>query len=803
MVTKNETIVMGDFNINFKSDTANAKKLKNIIADAGFQQIVKDDTRVTKTSSTLIDVIVTNNFTLEELPRSMPILSDHDIIGTQIKIENDSQTEYIYRRDFSKENIDKLKVDLIGKTWETSSTDVNELYTNLIENITSSVNMICPVIEVKVNSRPWINKNVRSAQKLRDTAHKKFVISKSAEDYEDYKKKRNQVTCMIRQEKKKYYESNVDNAKGDSKKMWRTMKNLISGKKKDQIRQDQIIFDGYTDELEENFNKYYCDSIKEIADSIDNRTLRPTDSWEFNESDIPNFGKISLNKLHKIICDLKNKSTSDECLNVKLLKDLFCVIGYPLLNIINVSLETGRVPSALKVSVIVPIAKVSLPTRPEHCRPINLLPVIDKLLEIIVCEQLRAYFEENNLLFAGQSGFREGHSCETALQYVCASWRKDIGEGNIVVTVFVDLKRAFETIDRNLLISKLEKYGVKSVALNWIKDYLQDRYHKTKINNKISNSVISQFGVPQGSVLGPLLFVIYVNDIYSVLKNSFINLFADDTLISVSGKNFEYVANTLNEELDILYDWLCSNKLKLNSEKTKYMALGSKANCMKYLSQNLPVKINNIPVENVMEFKYLGVILDPQLNFGLQVDYVCKKLGKKIGFFHRASLYLSQWSRILVYNTIIYHHFNYCTSMLISCNKTELNRMQLLQNKCMRIILNCNIYTPVKNMLNTLNWLSVEQNIKKANMVLIYKIVKQMVPKYLQIFLKKRYDLHSRNIRTKNNFNIEFVNKSFLQGSLFYEGVRQFNDLPSHIKEATNLNVFVREVCNYLAYCEN
>lgn len=510
------------------------------------------------------------------------------------------------------------------------------------------------------------------------------------------------------------------------------------------------------------------------------------------------FKTISLSKLKKVVYSLKNKCTSDVTLNVKLLKDLFGVVGYPLLYMVNTSIRTGKIPSKLKTSVIVPISKVSKPTKMCDFRPINLLSVIDKILEIIVCEQLREYFESNGLLYSGQSGFRNKHSCESALQYVCAVWRKNLSESKITLSVFVDLKRAFETIDRDILIKKLILYGLKDYALEWIKDFLTDRHHQTKVDNACSGKRVSRWGIPQGSVLGPLLFIIYVNDIHNVLKNSFVNLFADDTLISVSGKDFEQVTMSMNNELKMLYDWLCQNKLKLNNSKTKCMVIGSKANCRKFNNSGFSLNINGEIIDYVSEIKYLGIILDQQLNFSNHVSYMCKKIAKKIGFFSRISVGLSHWTRMLVYNTIILPHFSYGCSLLISCTKEEVQRLQIQQNKAMRILLSCDIYTPITVMLQSLGWLNIEQCIRRANLVLIYKIEHNLQPSYLKFYIEKRSNFYNYDLRTKQHFNIPMVNTTSLQKTLFYDGVRLYNELPDNIKNARDLKMFTKGLLNYL-----
>lgn len=609
---------------------------------------------------------------------------------------------------------------------------------------------------------------------------------------------RNQAVNVLRREKKLFYEDKIDKSKGDSKKMWQTIKQLF-GQKKEDLPIDKINFEGYSGPPEENFNKYYSDSIRDLAESIEDKgLLQFGNDLEVQKEQLAKFQEITFSQLQKIVSSLKNKSSSDGFLSPKLLKDLFCVVGYPLLNIVNTVITSGRIPSDLKISVIVPIAKVPSPTLPEQFRPINLLPTIDKIIEIVLRDQLKLFFERNNILYSGQSGFRDGHSCETALQFACFNWREEINKGKVVLSVFVDLKRAFETIDRKLLLYKLQKYGIKSDAIKLIHNYLQGRYHQTRVGNSVSNGTECNFGVPQGSVLGPLLFIIYINDIKDALQQSFVSLFADDTLISVAATNFEEAVRTLNSELSILYDWLCINKLKLNANKTKFMAMGSKSTCNNFAERNFIICINNIAIEQVYTIKYLGVILDPQLTFNSHADYLCRKLGKKIGFFRRIASNLSQWSRNLVYNTIVYPHFNFCMSLLLSCNKEQVSRLQVLQNKCMRVVLKCNIYTPIKNMLQTLNWLSIEQNIKKATLVVIYKMMHQLTPKYLSELLVTRQHLHSRHLRSDENFNINFSNKTFLMGSLLINGIHLFNNLPKEIKDSSNLNLFNKKLCKYL-----
>lgn len=300
--------------------------------------------------------------------------------------------------------------------------------------------------------------------------------------------------------------------------------------------------------------------------------------------------------------------------------------------------------------------------------------------------------------------------------------------------------------------------------------------------------------------MGPLLFIIYINDICSVLNRSFISLFADDTLISVSGQNVFEITEIINNELDLLYTWLCQNKLKLNTAKTKCMILGTKRKCKEFLELDLSILFNGTKIDFVSQIKYLGVILDPQLSFCHYLDFIDRKLGKKIGFFRRISCNLTVWARHIVFNTMVLPHFKYCSSVLLSCTKEQVNRLQLQQNKVMRILLNCGKYTPIHTMLECLGWLSVKQCIKQANLLLIFKIKNNLCADYFNNYLTKRSNVHTYFTRSNDLYNIDFTRSTSLQNTLFIEGINMYNKLPDHIKISPNLKIFTNKVYKYLRY---
>ncbi|KMQ86893.1 rna-directed dna polymerase from mobile element jockey-like protein [Lasius niger] len=247
-----------------------------------------------------------------------------------------------------------------------------------------------------------------------------------------------------------------------------------------------------------------------------------------------NFSIIDSNKLEQIVMRLPNKKGTDEGITSNILKIALGVVKKEYVELINNSLNGGLCLDGWKTSTIIPIPKIAKPKKASEYRPINILPIYEKVLELVIKVQLENYLEKNNVLTDHQSGFRSNHSCETAIQMVIDDWKLLVSKGKMIGVVFMDLKRAFETVDRDRLVEKLYQYGIRGVALEWLRSYLSNRKQQVKFQNKYSKSIATKYGVPQGSVLGPLLFIVYINDIVKACTNECnIKMFADDTLLYV------------------------------------------------------------------------------------------------------------------------------------------------------------------------------------------------------------------------------------------------------------------------------
>jgi hypothetical protein len=416
-----------------------------------------------------------------------------------------------------------------------------------------------------------------------------------------------------------------------------------------------------------------------------------------------------------------------------------------------------------------------------------MLPVFEKILEIVVKNQLSQYIENNNILISQQSGFRKHHSCETSLSLILKQWKEEIDRKRVIVSVFLDLKRAFETIDRKILLQKLLCYGITEKEYEWFKSYLDQRFQQTRFNGVLSALREIELGVPQGSVIGPLLFILYINDIGGAIIHSQVNLFADDTLLSVSGENVDECIMKMQEDLNELSKWLKFNKLKLNVAKTKYMIITSRR---RNPSNSTTLSIDSEQIEEVKNLKYLGVQIDNKLDFKEHLNLVVKKIAKKTNFLGRISRKLTSVTKVMIYKSIILPHLDYCSSIIFMANKQDINKLQLLQNRGLRIILKKPRRTNIKWMLDALKMLSVQQRVNFNTLILIFKIRNKMVPTYLQDEILYTHEATTRTLRNADDFRLPRYQRSYTQNMIWHDGLQLFNELPTEAKRERNIERF-------------
>lgn len=786
-------IIVGDININMNENSSSATSLKCLFNKHGLDLIVDFNTRVTNTSQTQIDYVVTNmknRVSCKVIPSEK--ISDHETIGIIVKKESTEKVTYEYVLTWAGYNKSNLIENLRKCDWSNfDPADIDHKLEILRTNILTSVSSLTKYVKINNTAKPkkWFDSELSAIKSDKIEKYNNWSSNKCDNLWNEYINIRNNYNKLIKFKKNEHTRNQIISAGNNQTRMWKCLNGLISNK--NNKTSDVISFDDGESsdplEISEKFNAYFVNSIIELNRNIQpstmvNNFIEQSDKiFKFELTNIDQVTEIAKQQTKKV-----NKA--DRC-NSQVWYDAIEYCGFFLTKIINESMSVGYFPSIWKTSTVVPIPKITNTKNAAEHRGINMLPIEEKICEIIIKDQLVAYIESNYMLSPYQSAFRSNHSCESTLNFVINEWKISMDDGLYVVAIGLDLKRAFETVDRELMINKLQAMGIHGIELSWFESYLTTRKQQTKYKNNMSSEIDVPIGLPQGSTLGVILFNIYINSITKVPENSSIVLFADDTVLVTKNKNIETAIRHVNADLSRISDWLKKNKLMLNTKKTNYMIL-TKNNLNE---TSIPeVKIDNETISRVTEFKYLGVLIDNKLNLKEQAFNCTKKAASKTNLLSRISKNLTFDTKKIIFNSIVLPSFQYCSTIYLGNNKEEIGQMQLIQNRAMRLILKCEFLTPIDFMLKSLNWLSISQMIKFNALVYIHKMLKGLLPGYLSDKLILTNTVHNRYTRQNNDFSLRLPNytSTFTQKNLFYNGVKLYNDLPNEIKKSESLNIF-------------
>ena len=401
------------------------------------------------------------------------------------------------------------------------------------------------------------------------------------------------------------------------------------------------------------------------------------------------FNAVKESEILKELRNLKwRKASGLDNFPLGLLKDAALVLTKPLTFIINLSLETGVVPSEWKVTKVIPLYKSGSQAEIDNYRPISILPTLSKILEKIVHKQLMAHLECHNLLFEYQFGFRLNHSTELAITYFTDFIRKEADSGKATGAVFIDLTKAFSTISHSIMLSKLSRYGVSDMELQWLTDYLFLRKQIVHFNGVLSEPNPINTGVPQGSILGPLLFVIFFNDVHSPLRHCKIFTYADDTVIFTSSNDINVIQDSLSQDLDNLSNWFRDNELIFNLKKGKSEVILFGTGKLLNLLQGFQVKlsVNGAPINTTTCYKYLGVHLDPTLNFEMHFRKIYKKAARRVNLLRRIRSNIDSFSSQRIYQSMIIPIFTYCGYISLGWSESQKCMIRSIEARSLAII---------------------------------------------------------------------------------------------------------------------
>lgn len=500
---------------------------------------------------------------------------------------------------------------------------------------------------------------------------------------------------------------------------------------------------------------------------------------------------VNANELKEISKCLSNKNSSGfDLISQKLLKTILPSLSELLIDLINSSIREKKYPQCLKKAVITPLHKTGDKNCCQNYRPISLLSSFNKIFEKKLHNDLNNFFEQNKVLYTQQFGFRKFHSTIDALinthDYIINEKRKN----NRIVGIFIDLKKAFDSIDTKILIKKLQYYGINGPYKDLLESYLTDRTCQTKIKNILSEPKIIKFGVPQGSILGPLLFSIYINDIKTLSETSEVSLFADDTTLFCSAKDNQELEQKCNLTLEKCRKWLTSNALTLNVDKTHFVNFSK----TQRNENEIILKIGTDVLSEKSDTKYLGMTLQNNLKFDKHIKAIISSINSKIPLFYQVRENIPQKKKIMIFNSTVLPNILYGIEIYAKRSNSWLPMLQKAQNRLLKILLKLNRLTNTNKIHNENSVLKVTDLCKIRSLLIGHKVVhfpEKCNAAHQNI---KRNDQNNRVLRNNTN-NLVITTNSYLQQNTVGENVAKlWNELNYEEKGIKNRNSFKEKI---------
>ena len=535
----------------------------------------------------------------------------------------------------------------------------------------------------------------------------------------------------------------------------------------------QILNDHFTGTQSEEINDdehidYFVDCLENI------RNESQIDCKEFN------FVPVPVKQVKTKLRALKiKKAAGYDLIPPKLVKLTVNQIAKPLTNVINQNIYRNHFPDKLKYANISPAFKKDDFLSRENYRPISVLTCFSKIFEGVMADQIKDYFEP--ILISYVSAFRSGYSCQSLLLKMTEDWRKSLDKNDVIGALMIDLSKAFDNINHEKVCMKLSEYGFSDSAIQLMRSYLFGRKQRVKIGSECSKWNEMQKGVPQGSVLGPLIFNIFMNDIFYVVKHCSLYNYADDNNLCYSNRDIETVQSVLQQEAVNIMDWFQANNVRANPSKFQCMVLGS--------DEKLILDIGDQHIVSSQRVKILGVIIDDRLTFNDQISHICKKAARQLNVLRRLSYMLVKDTRMIIYKSFILSNFNFCPLIWHFCGVVNSRKMEKIQERALRFVFG-DYVSSYENLMKEAKLVNIYLMRLRQLAVEVYKSLNGLGPKYIQ----ELFSINDVQYDTRSNRLTQPKFKTITYGfnSISYKGTKIWNGLPEPLQNAISLQEFKR-----------
>ena len=808
-VDKQELVIVGDMNIHMDDVTnLNTRQYVQSLQANSLQSHINQPTHykghtldvlISRDTSDIIGEVTVNDIGL--CNNNGKEIHDHYAITCTINHQTThEQFKLVSYRMYRNIDTNRFCYDIIhSPQLNDLNGSVDELANRYITGLQNLVDIHAPVVSKVVKLRPhapWYNESIREAKQQRRKSERRWRRTHLEIDRQSFRQQCSTLSKLLYTTKTTFYSNKVSECKNDIKSLFKITDNLLRDKGK------QILPSSDNNTvLANSFGAYFEEKISKIREHFVSTPVH-TDE-QSHDSLLCSFHPASNTEINNIIMKCANKSCELDPIPTWLLKKCLSVLLPLITKIVNMSLTTGTFPECYKDAIIRPLLKKSNmdPENMNNYRPVSNLHFLSKIIEKVVASRLEQHISNNNLHDPFQSAYRASHSTETALLKVSNDVLSSIDKGKCIVLASLDLSAAFDTVDHSILLSRLETtYGIKATALQWFRSYLMKRQHRVSIESSLSKSFMLSCGVPQGSVLGARMYTLYTKPLSEIFitHDVIYHTYADDTQAYIqcesSVASMNNATNRLGLCIDDVCEWMRCNALKLNESKTEFVVFNRHSE-----TNDLKLHINGTAIKSSNELKCLGVTLDNTMSLDHQITNTCRSASIQLRKINYIKRYLNESAIKTIVQAVVLSRLDYCNSLYNGLNQKSIQRLQLTQNKAVRIITGATRRDHITPIMNTLTWLPIKKRCQYKLMIITYKALHNTAPQYFCDLLNWYKPTRSLRSQTVPSL-VPSRSKTIKHGRRLCDtsAATLWNSLPNDIRLSSNIHHFKRLLKLYL-----